>query len=272
MSGTIGLRLAPRVVLICHREARIDVEGLASWLANSFRLVGMVVLRDPPRAFLKRAQREIRRSGILGFIDVLAFRAYYALWLSRSDSAWIDREVVRLRDQYPAVLDRIPQLTASSPNTPEVRSFLESLQPDLMVARCKVLLRPEIFDLPLHGTFVFHPGICPEYRNSHGCFWALSNRDLGRVGMSLLRADRGVDTGPLYLQTTCTFDEARESHVIIQHRAVLANLDAIRDALWSVCCDGREPIVTEGRSSAVWGQPRLSTYLRWKRAARKSVA
>jgi len=272
MSGTIGMRLAPRVVLICHREARIDVEGLASWLAQSFDLVGMVVLREPPQVFLKRARREIRRSGVLGFLDVLAFRAYYTLWLTRSDAAWINGEVARLREQYPADLDRIPRLTVSNPNTQEVRSFLESLRPDLMIARCKVLLRPEIFDLPLHGTFVFHPGICPEYRNSHGCFWALSNRDLGRVGMSLLRADRGVDTGPLYFQSTCTFDEARESHVIIQHRVVLANLEAIRDALWSVCTGAREPIPTEGRRSAVWGQPRLSAYLRWKRAARKTVA
>ena len=39
------------------------------------------------------------------------------------------------------------------------------------------------------GTFVMHPGICPEYRNAHGCFWALANRDLARVGMTLLRAD-----------------------------------------------------------------------------------
>jgi len=42
------------------------------------------------------------------------------------------------------------------------------------------------------AAFVLHPGICPEYRNAHGCFWALVNRDLARVGVTLLRADRGV--------------------------------------------------------------------------------
>jgi folate-dependent phosphoribosylglycinamide formyltransferase PurN len=266
------LNTRPRAVLICHREERIDLEGLASWLAHSFHLVGMVIVCDPPQLFLKRARTEIRRSGVFGFLDVLAFRAYYALKLARSDAAWIDREVARLREQYPADLDRVPRLTIASPNTDEVRTFLESQRPDLMIARCKVLLRPEIFNLPRHGTFALHPGICPEYRNSHGCFWALSRRDLSRVGMSLLRVDRGIDTGPLYLQASCTFDEARESHVVIQQRAVLANLDAIEDALWSVCMGMRQPLPTEGRRSAVWGKPRLSAYLQWKRAARRTTA
>jgi hypothetical protein len=262
----------PRVVLICHREERIDVEGLASWLAHSVDLVGMVVLRDPPGLLMKRARTEIRRSGVLGFLDVVAFRAYYALKLARADAAWTRREVRRLRQEYPADLDAVPRVAASSPNTREVRSFLESLRPDMMIARCKVLLRPEIFEVPGRGTFVLHPGICPEYRNAHGCFWALSRRDLGRVGMSLLRIDRGVDTGPLYLHATCTFDEAHESHIVIQHRVVLANLDAIRDALLSVWRGEREPIPTEGRASAVWGKPRLSAYLRWKRMARRRAA
>ncbi|PYQ55310.1 MAG: formyl transferase [Acidobacteria bacterium] len=262
----------PRVVLICHRQERIDFEGLASWLAHTLDLVGMVVLSDPPRLLLTRARREIRRSGVLAFLDVLAFRLYYALTLARSDAAWIDGEVGRLRRLYPADLDAVPRLATSSPNTDEVRSFLESLRPDVMIARCKVLLRREIFDLPPHGTFVLHPGICPEYRNSHGCFWALSRRDLGRVGMSLLRVDRGIDTGPLYLQATCAFDEVRESHVVIQHRVVLANLDAIREALLSVWRGERPPIPTQDRSSGVWGKPRLSAYLRWKTAARRRAA
>lgn len=262
----------PRVVLICHSGERIDSQGLASWMAHAFDLVGLVIVRDPRRRTLARARRELRRSGMLGLLDALAFRAYYAAKLAKSDAAWIDREVARLRQQYPADLDAVPRLVASSPNTEDVRRFVETRRPDLMVARSKVLLRREIFDLPAHGTFVLHPGVCPEYRNSHGCFWALVSRDLGRVGVSLLRIDSGIDTGPLYLQAPCRFDEVRESHVVIQHRVVLENLDAIRRVLLAVVGGEGRPIVTEGRASAVWGQPRLSAYIRWKRAARGRAA
>jgi methionyl-tRNA formyltransferase len=90
--------------------------------------------------------------------------------------------------------------------------------------------------------------------------------------MSLLRIDRGIDTGPLYLQATCDFDEARDSHVVIQHRVVLANLEGIRDALLSVFRGELQPIPIQGRRSAVWGKPRLSAYVRWKAAARRRVA
>ena len=56
-----------------------------------------------------------------------------------------------------------------------VAQLLKELAPDLMIARCKTLLKENVFSIPTHGTFVMHPGICPEYRNAHGCFWAIAN-------------------------------------------------------------------------------------------------
>src|SRR5207247_2584388 len=128
-----------------------------------------------------------------------------------------------------------------------------------------------IFELARRGTFVLHPGICPEYRNAHGCFWALVNRDLGRVGMTLLRVDKGVDTGPVYLYGSYAFDEGRESPAVIQSRVVFENLDRIGPVLVALG-NGEQiaPQPTAGRKSAVWGQPRLSAYLKWKWNAHRS--
>jgi methionyl-tRNA formyltransferase len=116
---------------------------------------------------------------------------------------------------------------------------------------------------------VLHPGICPEYRNAHGCFWALVNRDPSRVGLTMLRIDRGIDTGPIFLQAGCSFDERADSHIVIQYRAVLENLEAIRRTLVEICRGTAKPLSVAGRKSAVWGQPRLSSYFRWKYAARR---
>jgi hypothetical protein len=262
--------IVPRVVLICHEEDRIDREGLAAWIASSMRLAGIVVLRERRGRKLKRIRSEIRRVGLARFLDVLAFRAYYRLRLARSDAAWIDDETARLRARYPARLDEVATIVDTEPGTPAVRSFLCSLQPDLMIARCKFILEPEVFNLPRCGTYVLHPGICPEYRNAHGCFWALANRDLARVGMTLLQVDEGIDTGRVLLQSTYGFDEVRESHVVIQYRAVLENLKDIASTLISVCEQGCRPMSVEGRRSAAWGQPWLSAYWRWKSAALKS--
>ncbi len=81
------------------------------------------------------------------------------------------------------------------------------------------------------GTFVMHPGIVPEYRNAHGCFWALVHGDLGRVGMSLLKIDAGIDTGPVYGYFTTPVNEWTESHIGIQRRMTFENLPAIAERL-----------------------------------------
>jgi methionyl-tRNA formyltransferase len=235
------------------------------------RLAGLIIIRDPRNRIWRAARREIRRVGWLRFVDVIAFRAFARLHLARRDAAWKDAELQRLRRRYPADLGSVPSIVVSSPNSDESRTFIERLRPDIAIARCKVILKHAIFEVPRAGTFVMHPGICPEYRNAHGCFWALARRDLHRVGMTLLRVDPGVDTGPVFLHATYGFDEVAESHSVIQYRAVLENLDAIGAVLTSICRGEHvEPVNTDGRESAVWGQPRLTTYLRWKWNARRS--
>ncbi len=157
----------------------------------------------------------------------------------------------------------------SDPNDDATRAFLQRVAPDVVVARCKTLLRRQIFEVPTSGTIVLHPGICPEYRNAHGCFWAMARRDLDRVGATMLRIDKGVDTGPVFGYYRTDIDERRESPVVIQHRVVLDNLDTIADDLRDVVEGRAQPIDTSGRTSATWGQPRLSDYIRWKWAARR---
>jgi hypothetical protein len=260
-------------VLICHEQDSLDAEGLASWLASTLRLAGLIIIRDTPGRLWRASRREIGRIGWLRFLDVIAFRAYARLRLNAADEAWKTQAVMRLRDRYPVDLTTVPRVFVSTPNSAEARAFLQERHPDLAIARCKVILKREIFELPRVGTFVMHPGICPEYRNAHGCFWALVNRDLDRVGMTLLKVDAGIDTGPVYLHGTCDIDEIRETHTVIQHRAVIENLDEIGRILLALCRGEQVPTIdTTGRRSATWGQPRLTKYLRWKWAAGSASA
>jgi Formyl transferase len=258
-----------RTVLICHEEDALNREGLARWLGSFSELSGLVVLREGRNQTWRRVRRELKRSGWAGFLDVLAFRVYYRALLAARDRRWERDRLARLREEYPELRPGIPTLVTSSPNTEQVARFIERAAPDIMIARCKTLLDERIFSLPSKGTFVMHPGICPEYRNAHGCFWALVRRDLARVGMTVLRIDKGVDTGPVYAYYHCGFDEAADSHVVIQHRTVFDNLAAIREKLEEIDHGSARPLDTTGRESAVWGQPRLTSYLRWKFQARR---
>jgi methionyl-tRNA formyltransferase len=259
-----------KTLLICHDGAELDLVILARWLNSFSTLVGIVVIQEPQSRVWRRIRREIKRIGALHFLDVLAFRLYYRIVLAGTDRQWERRELAEKRLIYPEITPDTEILKTSSPNTPQTKAFISRLNPDIVLARCKVLLKEDIFSLPAKGTFVMHPGVCPEYRNAHGCFWALASRDLHKVGMTLLRIDRGVDTGPVFGYYSYSFDEVRESHIVIQHRVVLENLDALREKLLEIDTGTAIPLSTSGRSSSEWGQPWLTKYLEWKSRAKRA--
>jgi hypothetical protein len=260
-----------RTVLLCHHDAPIHVEGISRWLGSWSDLTGVVIIREPSAAIRRRMRREWRRVGTLRFLDVVALRLWYRLLIARRDDAWLRSESARL------VADHTPwrepeRVYVSSPNSPDSETFIQSARPDLVVALCKSLLAERIFTIPRHGTFVMHPGICPEYRNAHGCFWALASDDVDRVGLSLIRIDKGIDTGPVFGYFKTTFDESTDSHIRIQHGVLLDNLAAIEQRLLDVVAGRAQPIDTTGRQSREWGQPWLSAWWRWKRQARRRHA
>jgi len=260
--------MLPSVVLLCHEDDPIDRHGLAAWLASSLRLVGLLLIRDRPARRFRALRREYGRSGVDGLVDVLGFQLLYRFAGAGRDDAWRSAEASRLRQLYTADLDGVPIEVVSDPNGEDARQFLTGLRPDLLIARCKFILNRSVFSIPRVGTFAIHPGVCPEYRNAHGCFWALTRRDLGRVGMTLLQIDAGVDTGPVYLRASYPFDELAETHVVIQYRVVTENLPIIARTLVEIAEGRAKPLCSTGRTSAVWGHPRLSAYWKWKKAAR----
>src|ERR1700674_3121345 len=223
-----------KTLLICHDGAELDQVVLARWLNSFSNLVGIVIIQEPPGRTLRRVRREVRRIGALRFLDVLAFRIYYRIFLAGKDRRWERQELREKILLYGNNASDTAILTTPSPNSQETEIFVRKMNPDLVVARCKVLLKESVFSIPAKGTFVMHPGICPEYRNAHGCFWALANRDLNKVGMTLLRIDKGVDTGPAFGYYSYPFDEVHESHIVISHRVVIENLDALRSKLLEI--------------------------------------
>lgn len=258
----------PRTVLICHADDPLNRQGLARWLAATTRLVGVIVLDEPARRMRRRIQREIQRVGLFRFADVLAFRLYYKLFMAKVDRDWERVTLQSLCDRFPELTNQTTILPVASPNSSEVERFLRESQPDIVIARCKSLLKESIFSIATRGTFVMHPGICPQYRNAHGCFWALAKDDRDNVGMTLLKIDKGIDTGPVYGYYRCEFDERRDSHHVIQHKVVFDNLESLETRLNEIYRGEATTLDTRGLPSGEWGQPWLSAYLGYLRRAK----
>ena len=259
-----------RTLLICHDQHPLDRDGLARWLASFSELAGVVVLKEHAERKRKRIRREIQRVGILRFLDVIAFRFYDRFVWGRKDQNWEAERLAQLEAEYPE-LANVPRLVTHSPNTAEAEAFIRESNCDVMIARCKTLLAERIFSLPHTATLVMHPGICPEYRNAYGCFWALAEDDLERVGMTLLKVDAGVDTGGIYGYYTYDYDEVNESQNMIHNRVTFDNLPELAEKISEIHSGDAQVIDTSSRRSATWGQPWLSRYLRWKKNARRRM-
>src|SRR5258705_1081538 len=118
----------PSVVLICHEQDPLDTEGLASWLASSLRLAGLIIIRDPRSRLWRAARREIRRVGWLRFLDVVGYRVFARLRLARRDQAWKGAGNARLAGRDPADLAGRPRLLIACPHSNEAREVLRRLR------------------------------------------------------------------------------------------------------------------------------------------------
>lgn len=257
-----------KTILLCHAEDDLTRLGFARWLASFSDLYGIIEIHEDSSRAKQRIRAELRRVGWLRFLfDVLPYRIYSRIKDGPTDRAWMEGKLAELNDRYPALPDDMEILQTASPNSPETVDFLRRLAPDMIVARCKTLIKKDVFSIPPDGVLILHPGICPEYRNAHGCFWALANDEPDNVGMTLLRIDAGIDTGPVYGYYTYAFDTRRDTPAIIHARVVYDNLDTLQEKFLEIHAGTAREIPTEGRTSAVWGQPWLSKYLEIRRRA-----
>ncbi len=61
------------------------------------------------------------------------------------------------------------------------------------------LLPPELLEVPRHGFLNLHPSLLPKYRGAAPVQWALI-RGERETGVTIMRTDAGLDTGPILLQ------------------------------------------------------------------------
>jgi methionyl-tRNA formyltransferase len=257
----------PKTVLLRHQDSQFDKEVIGRWLAAETKMMAEIVIESDRWQQVRTLQHEYRRSGLTGLADALAFWLHYNINLSDKEEEKIESLTQDAINQYPE--SQIERHVVEDPNSKRTVSLLRELEPDVMLARCKFLLDGEVFAEPTNGTFVLHPGICPEYRNQHGCFWAMTNGDDQNVGYTLLQIDKGIDTGRIFAQNGATFNPQKDEHIYIQLKTVKDNLDEIGETLKRVHRGKATPMDRTGRPSAIWGMPKLSAWLTWKRRVKK---
>jgi methionyl-tRNA formyltransferase len=83
---------------------------------------------------------------------------------------------------------------------PEAQAELAALRPDVVVvAAYGLILRQAVLDLPPHGCINVHASLLPKYRGAAPIQAAILHGER-TTGITIMRMDAGVDTGPLLAQ------------------------------------------------------------------------
>lgn len=94
----------------------------------------------------------------------------------------------------------IPFIQPQRLRQPDAMHQLRTWQPDLIVvAAFGQILKPEVLDLPAHGCVNVHASLLPRWRGAAPIQAALLHGDT-ESGISIMRMDAGVDTGPIISQ------------------------------------------------------------------------
>ncbi len=79
---------------------------------------------------------------------------------------------------------------------------IEELRPDLIVVVAYGQILPQrLLDIPRHGCLNVHTSLLPRWRGAAPIQWALLAGDR-ETGVTLMRMDAGLDTGPILSQQT----------------------------------------------------------------------
>ncbi len=92
----------------------------------------------------------------------------------------------------------LPIYRVGSLRSAQARQLIVDLQPDLIVvAAFGLILGRSILELPRRGCVNLHASLLPAYRGANPI--AMAVRDgAGQTGVSLMRMEQGLDTGPVY--------------------------------------------------------------------------
>ncbi len=103
-----------------------------------------------------------------------------------------------------ALQARLPIIQPQRLREPEALAQLQAWAPDLIVvAAFGQILRPTVLDLPAHGCLNVHGSLLPRHRGAAPIAAAILAGD-AETGITIMRMDPGLDTGPMLRQRSLT--------------------------------------------------------------------
>ena len=136
----------------------------------------------------------------------------------------------------------------SSVRKPPFADELRALAPDLVVVVAYgKILPPEVLAIPRLGCVNVHASLLPRYRGAAPIQWAII-RGEATTGVSLMRMDAGMDTGPILARREMALPDGATAGEM--HKAVSALGAALLDESWDALVAGELPEIKQDEAAS----------------------
>ena len=136
----------------------------------------------------------------------------------------------------------------------EVQEAYLELRPDLVILAFVTDIIPEaLLDIPPLGTICYHPSLLPRHRGASGINWAVIQGDT-RTGLTILWADKGIDTGPILLQKEIDITPEDTTGSLYFNNLFPLGVEAVAEAV-DLIKSGKAPKISQDNSLATYEPP-----------------
>jgi methionyl-tRNA formyltransferase len=136
----------------------------------------------------------------------------------------------------------------------DVHEAYRDLKPELVVLAFVTDILPEsLLGIPSIGTICYHPSLLPRHRGSNGINWAVIQGDT-RTGLTILWADKGIDTGTILLQKEIDIAPDDTTGSLYFNKLFPMGIDAIVEAVELIKA-GDAPKIKQDDSLATYEPP-----------------
>ncbi|MFM6924365.1 MAG: formyl transferase [Ferruginibacter sp.] len=171
------------------------------WVYNALEEVVSIeaVILEQPISKKQLAINRVKRIGFLPVLGQVLFSVLVVPFLKIKSRA----RKQQLIDQYKLNNSAFnPDITfrVNAVNDDACLLQIQSFNPDIIIVNGTRIISKKILQ-STHALFVnMHVGITPNYRGSHGGYWAIHNNDAAHFGTTIHLIDTGIDTGAIIKQ------------------------------------------------------------------------
>lgn len=206
-----------KIIFACRNNS--SAIYLAQYLYKNNFLHGLLI-ESGKKAKQRKLNRLFKKNSIWAFpkivLDIIAL-TFYSKIGEKKLQQFVQKET------FPFEMPKnIPSCYVEDINDIESKNFLQKQEVDILVVLGTAILKPEIINIPKKHIFNIHGGIVPEYRNVHSDFWAYTQKDFEKIGVSIIQLDTTIDGGKVMTQQSIEYENKDSIFTIKQKNLQVA--------------------------------------------------